>query len=189
MRTSHPIRVAEGTTGFLLFTLAYYAPYLPEQLSLAVRDSRVQILLSSALTVPAVQVELLRDLGGHLLLLALCYLAIAWMGVRFARATGVRASVACLLFLTTAWLLLVSGNGLLFPLSDYSVAFDAVAHPGVFAAAVLVFVTGSIVAFWHAFRRRRLVAGLVLAGIIGVSVGAGHWSSAVPVAGDRKSVV
>lgn len=176
------IRAAVRAAGFLLFALVYYAPLLLEPSNLAVSDSRVSMLLSHALAVPAIQGELLRNLAAHLLLLSLCYTATMWMAGQVARATGVRTGVSCLFFLAAVWLLLMVGNHLLFPLSDFSWAFDAIAHPGVVAATVLVLVAGGIVAVFRTFPPKRVAAGAALAGIIGLSVGAGHWSAVVPAA-------
>lgn len=182
MKIKLPARAIGYPTGFVLFALAYYAPHLMEA-----RGFRAPAQFASVLTVPAVQLELLRNFVTHLLLLALVYAAVVWVAMRLASAWGLRRGVSCMLFLTAAWLLMLTGNRLLFPLSDYSLPFEAISRPGVAAVAGLVLLAGGLVALFQVFRVRHLAAGAALAGIVGVFVGAGHgqWARDTHAAGPQ----
>lgn len=167
--------VARGTELFV-FMLAYYTPCLIESSNLALSDTHVRALLSSALAVPAVHIELIRNFGSQLLSLALCYVAVTWVAGHVASATGVRSAVLRWSLLLATWLFMVAGNHLLFPLSNYSVPLDAIAGPGIAAVAGSVLLAAAVVAFLRAFSLRRLAIGATLSGIVGISVGAAFWS-------------
>lgn len=169
------IRTTMAVGGFLVFALAYYLPLLLDSSALGEGGSPLRALFSEALAVPAVRIELARNLAGHLLPLVLCHAGVTWMAGRFARVTGLRTAVSYPLFLVATWLLLISGNRLLFPLSDYSIAFGALARPHLAAIAALLLGVGAVTALVPAFRRRRFVAAAALAGVVGISLGAGHW--------------
>lgn len=176
MTTRFLFRKVARSAEFLAFILAYYTPFLMGSSDLAVRDDRVRALLSSALAVPAVYGELIRNFAGHLLPLVLCYVAVTWMAGHIASAIGIRSAVVRWLLLVAMWLLLVTANRLLFSLSDYSVPFDAIARPSVAVSAVLVLLAAGLVALLRSFPSRRVALGAALSGIIGISAGAGFWS-------------
>lgn len=128
---------------FAGFLLAYYVPIIVDLVGLPLFDSldpRARFLLSQALTVADVRFELLRNFLGHLLLAALFYSVLVWTALKTARMLGVTPALWRIALLCVGWVLLVSMNGLLFPLSDYSVPFDVLCTPSVAilaAAAVL----------------------------------------------------
>lgn len=175
MKTRFSFRIVVASTEFLAFILAYYTPLLMESSDLVIRDVGVSAMLSSALTVPAVNVELIRNLAGQLLPLVLCYVAVNWVAGHIASALGIRSAILRWLLLVATWLLLVAGNRLLFPVSDYSVPFDAIARPDIAILAMLVLLAAALVAFLRAFSPRRVVLGAALSGIVGISIGAGSW--------------
>lgn len=190
MTTRLPFRIAARSTEFLVFMMAYYAPHLMESSDMAARDARVSALLSSALMVPAVHIELIRNLAGQLLPLVLCYAAVAWMAGHVAAATRVSAAVLRALLLLASWLVMMAGNHLFFPLSDYSVAFEAIAHPGVAVLAGSVLLGALVVAILRALSPRRLVLAAILAGMVGVSAGAAFWSPGAHSAyAERRNIV
>lgn len=153
--------------GLLLFTLAFYASFWLDQSTLGARDPRIVELFSAALRVPAVRLELLRNLAGHLLPLLSVYVVSAWIARTVALLFPLRPAVARVLLLTSAWLLLLNVNSLLFPLSNYSIAFDAALQPALMVVATLVLLAGLGVALWSVRGRQLALMALVsLAGVL-----------------------
>ena len=142
---------------FSLFSALYYAPFLLEPSELDILEPRVQHLLDEALVVPAIQFELARNMLGHLILLIGFYGVLAWSAQHFSKATRIAPSIARFLFLVTGWMLLIAGNAVLFPLSNYSFVFSVLAEPLLVLALVVIFSIGVIFALWRILNRLPLL--------------------------------
>lgn len=190
MSTNPRVRMAAATAGFLLFALVYYAPILFDFQAFAVPDSSARALLAAALAVPAVWVDLLLNLIGHLLPLVFCYTVVLWVARQVSEAIGLHIVVARLFFLMAMWTLIVSVNGLLFPLSSYSVLFDGAARPELATLTALVLGWGIALSLSRTVRLRRMTLSAGLIGIAGISLGASQWSHDSPeVTPARKNIV
>jgi hypothetical protein len=155
---------------FGLFAVAYYAPFIFEPSELAIAETRVQLLLDEALAVPAVQFELARNALGHLILLALCYGILVGLAHRFSIATQIAPAVSRFLFLVTGWMLLVAGNAALFPISDYSFMFHALAKPSLALVLAVMLSMGTALALWRTLNNLPLRPWLALAGVLGLAI-------------------
>lgn len=145
--------------GFLTFALVYYAPNLSTWGSLVDLPPGVGELARNALEQRSVQFDLSWNvLFGHLVPLLASYLLLRALAGRFAGAAGLRPALSRLVVFTSAWLVLVSGNRLAFPLSDYSLALDSVAGPVPFVGGTLVLALATIMAARTVVSKRLLLA-------------------------------
>lgn len=193
MKNSIFRRVVNEFTCFGFFIVAYYMPFIFEPPELATAETRVQFLLSEALAVPAVQFELARNALGHLILLALCYGVLVWLARRFSIATHTAPIVTRLLFLGAGWMLLVAGNATLFPLSDYSFMFHALAKPSVALVLAVMLSIGTAFALWRTVDNLPLRQLFASAGVLGLAIilaGANFKHSGdKPVPGGRNIII
>ncbi len=150
---------------FLLFTALYCLPlFLDNASSLQFEDSHIRQMLRTALAVPVVRMEILRNFGGHLLLLAAAFWILSSISNQLSAATDIANWKVRLPVLFAGWILLIAGNALLFPRSDYSIAFSALARPSLAYALGTLFCLGSLFALFRTFNTRRR---LVLIGVAG----------------------
>lgn len=138
---------------FGLFALAYYAPLVLEPSRLATDNPEVRRMLYEALSTPAVQGELARNLLTHFGLLLVCYGLISVIATGVAPILRIRPTIAWLLVLVLSWLLLIAGNGVLFPLSDYSSPLSFLAHPELAISLALSLSVAAVLAFVRAWAR------------------------------------
>jgi len=159
--------------GFVAFAVVYYAPHLVASASLVDAPAGIRTLMAEALARPTVQAELARHLTlGHLLPLWACYALLSWLSRRFAAATGIRSAFSKLLFLLAGWVALVAGNRIAFPLSSYSIVFEAVAGPVALVAAAAALAAATTVALYASIRPRRLARFSGAIAVLGLVLGA-----------------
>ncbi|MCD6673286.1 MAG: sulfatase-like hydrolase/transferase [Burkholderiaceae bacterium] len=137
---------ALAISGFFAFVLAYYAPSLSALEPLVDLPQGVGALAFDALSRRPVQLEALRNvLLGHLFPLLALYLALRFLANRFTDAVGLRPALSRLILFIGFWFVLVAGNRLAFPLSDYSLVLDSVAGPVMFVGGTLIVALAAIV--------------------------------------------
>lgn len=160
-------QVGAGLFRFVVFLLAYYTPYLIEATQLSVVEDSLRTAVLDALEIPEVRIELLRNVFAHLLVLVACYALARWIALRIAAATGISSRIASTSVFLVLWVLLVAGNRVLYPLSDYSTMFEAIAKPVIAAAASAVFALALAFATLHWIRSRGHVIAAVALFLVG----------------------
>lgn len=180
------------TAAFLAFAVVYYAPHVAALTTLVDAPVGIRALISEALTLATVQRELVSHLVfGHLLPLVVCYALLCWLARRFAAVSGIGVRYSMLSFLVVGWLVMVSSNRIAFPLSDYSMAFEAIATRVSLIVATLVLTTATVVALaaWTRPARVMSIAGGLA--MVVVALGAASWrhGPSASVAGSRNVIV
>lgn len=121
-----------------LFATAYYLPLILEPSRLATENPEVRRILYEALSSSAVQSELLRNLLAHLALSFVAFGVISAIATGVASRLKIRFGVSWTLVLVLSWMLLVAGNGVLFPSSDYSSPFSFLVRPEIALSLALI---------------------------------------------------
>ncbi|HEX5687654.1 MAG TPA: sulfatase-like hydrolase/transferase [Ideonella sp.] len=130
--------MARHLIAFVLFATAYALPALPlASLGTTWHAPTMGALMESMVRVPVV-LGLALNLGTQLGLLLIVYAATTWLASQWASRTGTARPIASWATLTLVWLWMVSGNGMLFARSGYSVWFSAAPHGVAFAATSTV---------------------------------------------------
>lgn len=178
--------------GFLFsaFLLAYYAPILVDLAGSPLFDPSVRPLLREALDVAEVRLEIVRNLLAHFFLAALFFAALGWAAGRTAAVLGVSRTLWRIALLCIGCVLLVSLNGVLFPLSNYSVPLQAIVSPVVAACAGTVVAGVVLLALAYSGRALLFPAALGLGllslaavGAVGPSGGSGVAARNVVILG------
>lgn len=185
-------RVVVDMLYFAVFAGMYYTPmFIGAAAFPVVDDTRAQTLLASAVTHPAIQFEVARNLIGHLIPLLLCHVLMLWIAVGVARTVGLSLAVSRTIFLVACWILLVAGNQLLFANSNYSIPFSELARPEIAVAAALILLVGFSLALLRSLHRRKLMIGAAGAAVLAGALGAGTWQSNLHVSrtGARNVII
>ncbi len=161
---------------YLLFVAAYCLPlFLDNAASLQLLDSGIRLLLNDVLANTRVRWEIALNIGGHLLLLAAAFMALTLISRQLASTTGVSRWAARLLTFFLGWTFFIACNALIFPTSDYSVPFTAIARPVLAYGLGILLCFGLLNVAYHSLRSHRW-----LAITIGVTVAAALGSGAIP---------
>ncbi|MCD6681121.1 MAG: sulfatase-like hydrolase/transferase [Burkholderiaceae bacterium] len=148
-------------------------------------------LAFDALAKRPVQLEVLRNvLFGHLVPLLALYLVLKFLADRLTDAVGLRPALSRLVLFIGAWFVLVAGNRLAFPLSDYSLALDSVAGPGMFIGGALVLALAVMVAASTVAPKKLLPAlvGISLVTALTANANSGR-SISIVVAPESRNVI
>lgn len=164
---------------FGLFAVAYYLPLILEPSRLGTENPEVRRILHEALASPAVQWELARNLLTHFGLLLVCYGLISVVATGVAPLMRIRPAIAWAFVLVLSWLLLIAGNGVLFPLSDYSSPLSFLVQPELAVSLALSLGVAAALAFFHGWTRpARLTVWAGWIGAFGVAAGvAAPWQA------------
>lgn len=137
------------------FAAAYYFPLVLEPSRLVTENPEVRRILYEALSLPAMQWELARNVLTHLGVSLITYWLIFAVAIGIAPLLHVRLSISWVLVLLISWTLLVAGNGVLFASSDYSSPFSFLVYPELALLMVLLLGFAATMAFLHAWQRSK----------------------------------
>lgn len=139
-----------GLARFTLLAVLYAAPWLLSVSTDLGSDDGTRQALWAAMASPVVVAGVTLNLAVHLGLLLALYAAVAWLSARLALACRLAPGLLFATVLLAAWVWLVSGNGLVFSHSRYSVPFDVLVRPQWFAAASVALAGMLGVVSWRA---------------------------------------
>ena len=125
---------------FMLFAALYLAPVASHFAATGFPDRRVAELIGEALAVRGVQLDILRNVVAHLVLVAIWYALVRWIALNIAHKRQISPLLSQLLFTIIGWLFLLAANKTAFPTSDYSFAFSGVARTEVCVVTGLLLV-------------------------------------------------
>jgi hypothetical protein len=169
------LSAAKWLTLFLLFVAAYGLPLILDNANtLQLTDSRIRQLLSDVLATPAVRMEIFRNTGSHLLLLVPAFVILSAISRQISVTAKIASWAAHLVALVAGWIFLTAGNAVMFPTSDYSVPFSALAHPAIAIGIGTLLCYGLALAVCRlgvAHRRLVVVISLGLAALFAGSIG------------------
>jgi hypothetical protein len=161
----HAIAAARELVLFLLFATLYCLPLMLDNASsLQLADPRIRKLLGDVLAMPVVRMEIARNIGGHFMLLVASFWILSSLAKQLSAATSIEVWKVRLPVLLAGWMLLIAGNALLFPQSNYSIAFSSLARPGLAYGLGTLFSIGCLYALLRTLNTRRR---LVLTGAAG----------------------
>lgn len=175
---------------FAIFALAYFMPLLLDLTESLIQDQRVAALVNDLLATREARFEIVRNVVGHLLPLLLVYGLTSWLARALSTQFRITYWLIRTVLLLAVWMLLVSGNALLFSLSNYSLAFSMLAVPLV-AWSLAAVVAGS--ALWVVLRtwarHHFLVAGGIAATLFVVHLVTGPAQGAAPPGGKNIIII
>lgn len=157
--------------GFLFFAFAYCLPLVLDAPGVMIEEPRVRLLFDQALSVPAVWFELLRYFSVQAGLLFIIYGFLSVIGWRFAAICKLKSWMGQFIFLTLGWLLMLAGNAWLFPFSNYSFAFQAVARPEWVPALAGVLCGAAFLVMWRTSLRLFSFFNFKVLGVVALGVG------------------
>lgn len=114
---------------FALFVFAYFLPLLLDMTGALIQSPTIALLTKDLLATPTAQVEITRNVFGQLLPLLFVYWLATQLAGELALYFKINRGLVRFLWLLAIWALLVSGNALVFPKSNYSFGFFALTKP------------------------------------------------------------
>ncbi len=151
---------------FCIFAFAYYLPLILGAAELSATDHRAQALLDQALSLPLIQIEIIRAGAIHLALISVYYCALLHVANRISIWLRVSSIIPQLSLLTLGWFVAATANRMFFPHSDYAYSFSYLGEPSIVVALTSILATSVALAVTQTVTRNNSKRLVLLCGML-----------------------